>query len=312
MIIYHRADNDGKLSGAIAVAATSSSNGHSRIRNEEAIGWDFSDDPIDVSKEERVIVVDLPLNCIKGIDRANGKIDDTLASRLIWIDHHASSIANSNWERIRGLRIDGVAACRLAWQYFYGDPTCIKSDYVQHAVAEHRVIQLVGEYDVWDKRNPDAELFNFGTYDWDFETFVHLTNCLLDADDEPTSLREILLRGKIIKEHQEHFAGSVLAQRGYMVNFDGIKFVVLNSAHARSSMWFPEAVIAEHFPEAEALCAIRMNGTRKTGVSLYHRKGHEHLDLSAIAVTYGGGGHKGACGFEIDATTSDVLWILPG
>jgi nanoRNase/pAp phosphatase (c-di-AMP/oligoRNAs hydrolase) len=35
-------------------------------------------------------------------------------------------------------------------------------------------------------------------------------------------------------------------------------------------------------------------------VSLYHAPSKEHHDLSKIAVKYGGGGHRGACGFKTD------------
>ena len=35
-------------------------------------------------------------------------------------------------------------------------------------------------------------------------------------------------------------------------------------------------------------------------VSLYHAKHRKELDLSLIAVKYGGGGHRGACGFTCD------------
>lgn len=39
------------------------------------------------------------------------------------------------------------------------------------------------------------------------------------------------------------------------------------------------------------------NGATWT-VSLYHAAHRKDLDLSAIAVKYGGGGHRGACGFR--------------
>lgn len=45
---------------------------------------------------------------------------------------------------------------------------------------------------------------------------------------------------------------------------------------------------------------------RKWDVSLYHADGKEQHDLSLIAVKYGGGGHRGACGFR-----SDKLPFLP-
>jgi nanoRNase/pAp phosphatase (c-di-AMP/oligoRNAs hydrolase) len=34
------------------------------------------------------------------------------------------------------------------------------------------------------------------------------------------------------------------------------------------------------------------------GVSLYHANHRKDLDLSEIAVRWGGGGHRGACGFR--------------
>jgi nanoRNase/pAp phosphatase (c-di-AMP/oligoRNAs hydrolase) len=39
---------------------------------------------------------------------------------------------------------------------------------------------------------------------------------------------------------------------------------------------------------------------QKYNVSLYHSPHNKQHDLSLIAVKYGGGGHKGACGFQAD------------
>jgi nanoRNase/pAp phosphatase (c-di-AMP/oligoRNAs hydrolase) len=36
----------------------------------------------------------------------------------------------------------------------------------------------------------------------------------------------------------------------------------------------------------------------KWRISLYHAEHRKDIDLSVIAVKYGGGGHKGACGFH--------------
>jgi len=37
---------------------------------------------------------------------------------LVWIDHHKSAIEKYG-ATTPGYRIDGVAACRLAWQWFF-------------------------------------------------------------------------------------------------------------------------------------------------------------------------------------------------
>ena len=49
----------------------------------------------------------------------------------------------------------------------------------------------------------------------------------------------------------------------------------------------------------DALCGFYFNGKKWT-VSLYHAKHRTDLDLSKIAVKYGGGGHRGACGFTTE------------
>jgi hypothetical protein len=51
-------------------------------------------------------------------------------------------------------------------------------------------------------------------------------------------------------------------------------------------------------PEHDACLAYFWNGTGWR-FSLYHAAGKEHHDLSKIAVKYGGGGHRGACGFQV-------------
>ena len=53
---------------------------------------------------------------------------------------------------------------------------------------------------------------------------------------------------------------------------------------------------------------IRVLTGDKVLVSLYHVEGKTHHDLSQIAVKYGGGGHKGACGFQI--TLNELSTII--
>jgi oligoribonuclease NrnB/cAMP/cGMP phosphodiesterase (DHH superfamily) len=85
-----------------------------------------------------------------------------LNQRLVWIDHHKSSI-DSHPNEIPGYRIDGVAACRLAWQWFSlsGASLPQKPDFVQRSVVEPFSVRLAGEYDIWDKRDDRAETFQY-------------------------------------------------------------------------------------------------------------------------------------------------------
>ena len=73
------------------------------------------------------------------------------------------------------------------------------------------------------------------------------------------------------------------------------------------STWFPDDAIMDG---AEGLMCIRMQGDGLVRISLYHRTNFNHHDLSKIAIKYGGGGHKGACGFEITTKQAIELGII--
>ena len=57
---------------------------------------------------------------------------------------------------------------------------------------------------------------------------------------------------------------------------------------------------AKDIPETGHDALLKFNWTGLYwDVSLYHAKHRTDLDLSLIAAKYGGGGHRGACGFRI-------------
>ncbi len=109
-VFFHSADADGLFCREIA---------RKFLPDAELVGWNFGDAPLAVPKG-LIYVLDLPCDRPFGFDFTKEpsclKTTDTL-KRFVWIDHHASSIA-SHPKDIPGYRIDGVAACRLAWQWF--------------------------------------------------------------------------------------------------------------------------------------------------------------------------------------------------
>ena len=120
-VIYHSADYDGIFCREIARHFLGD-------KDVNYIGWNFGDKPIDDALlATPLIVMDLPLD--KPFDlEFKGKwlwkggeecqpFDQWDFSNITWIDHHKSAI-ESHPNDIPGYRIDGVAACRLAWQWF--------------------------------------------------------------------------------------------------------------------------------------------------------------------------------------------------
>lgn len=312
-VIYHSADFDGLFCREIA---------RKFLGNEgvDYIGWDFGDAPLAIPSEGQIIIMDLPVDRVFGIqfepDKQELLTGDWL-HRVIWIDHHKSSI-ETHPAGIPGSRIDGVSACRLAWQWFHRrqvvvngrphpDDLPTKQNFVNREVHEPLAVRLAGEYDVWDKRDPDAEVFQFG-----------LRSCELTPQlwaemlaGVTMTVKGLLKDGALLQRYQQQNDASVVNFRSFVVEFEGLKFLALNTARC-NSLTFAARDITE--TGHDALMGFFFNG-KAWKFSLYHARNLTGHDLSAIAVKYGGGGHRGACGFEaeswhIEAATPESCGVL--
>ena len=281
LVIYHRADFDGIFCCEIAKQYYG--------EDAEYLGWNHGDPEPDVSPDRVVMLLDLSIEALMS------------HPKLVWIDHHASAIEKYAPE-IEGWRIDGVAACRLVWQWFFRGRQhwlrCLraegtdKADFVERRVKEPWAVRLAGEYDVWDKRDPDAELFQHGlrSQDLDFAALL--------GDDERAVqyVRRLLEAGQALQYARTRENASVIKAQGFTVRFEGLTFLACNAARF-NSLLFTEGLRPEH-DGCLGFCWDGKNGRWK--VSMYGVPGKPELDFSPIAVRYGGGGHRQACGFQCD------------
>lgn len=285
-VVHHSADFDGVFCREIA---------HKFLPDAELIGWDYSDGPIPFP-EGQVYVLDLSPECFESLPDFN-----EVGRRLVWIDHHKSAI--EKWPKvIPGYRIDGVAACRLAWQWFQGyaewdggqegPPMPVKEEYIGRKLREPIAVRLAGEYDIWDKRDPDAELLQHGLRGRDLAKIWPLL--LEDSERGRERVTDLLESGKAIQYAKTKENESIITHQGFTIDFEGLKFLACNHARYNSHLF-----TAGLKPEHDACFGFKFS-KGKWEISLYHAPGKEHHDLSKIAVKYGGGGHRGACGFRID------------
>lgn len=284
-VLYHNADNDGIFSCEIA----------RRYFENEAVylGWNYGDPVPEIPAECRVIyMIDI-------------SIEQLMADpRLIWIDHHKSAIAKYP-AAIAGYREDGVAACRLAWQWFFGrrHPAFApgrppKEAYIAGEVVEPEAVLLVGTFDVWDKTDPErydrAALFEQGlasqrTLDWDT-----LLSDPYDGETLPLAAAyiELLLEGgRYVEAAMEKRSAARIEKSGFDLHWEGLVFLACNCGG--NSLAFKAGLQPHH----DGILAFRWERS-KWRVSLYGVPGKPDFDLSAIAVRHKGGGHKQACGFE--------------
>jgi oligoribonuclease NrnB/cAMP/cGMP phosphodiesterase (DHH superfamily) len=291
-VIYHSADYDGIFCREIA---------RRFLPNAELIGWNHGDSKIPMPAEGTVYILDLSPDCLCD----NPYIEGTVWNQIIWIDHHKTSI--EKWTgSIPGYRIDGVAACRLAWQWFTNAVnrpcTCevphseghydyclkmrypTKEEYTHRKVSEPLAVRLAGEYDIWDKRDPDAEVLQYALR----ATEVNFSSLLVAGN-----IDALLMQGSVAQRYAQNVDASICQSRTWVMPWEGLNFLCLNSARFNSLVF-----AAKDVPETghDALMGFCFNGKVWT-VSLYHAKHRTDLDLSEIAKKYGGGGHRGACGF---------------
>jgi uncharacterized protein len=293
-VVYHRADFDGIFCREIA---------RKFLPEAELIGWDHGDPYVTMPQEGLVYILDLSPDCLNA-----SAVETTIWNRIVWIDHHKSSIEKfSRGEflhaQIPGYRIDGVAACRLAWQWFVrsngaqevppnrGLPG--KENFISRQVPEPLAVRLAGEYDIWDKRDPRAELFQHGlrSMELDRSSWNYL---LGDMPDSEVFVSALLKRGEAIQYAQTRQNESVIKEIGFTFQWEGLTFIACNAARYNSHL-FTAGILPEH----DACFGFKWTG-KDWSVSLYGVPGKPEVDLSKIAVKYGGGGHKQACGFRTE------------
>ena len=285
VVIYHRADFDGIFCREIA---------HKFLPEAELIGWDYGDPEPYVSKEDDLYILDLSVPSLME------------HPKLIWIDHHKSAIEKykRDAKSPSGYLIDGVAACRLAWQWFTNETANHvmsdarylpdKEDYVEHRVKEPCAVRLAGEYDIWDRRDPNAELFQHGLRSDELDEIQWEWLLGMNSD---AFVKQLLAQGKIVQYVQRQSDKAAIESCGYTIQWEGLTFLAVNAgARGFNSFLFAAGLKPEH----DACLGWRMVKPGKYSVSLYHAPGKEHHDLSLIATKYKGGGHRGACGFTVE------------
>lgn len=281
LIIYHKADWDGLFSREICRKHFGDT--------AEYLGWDYGDPVPQVDADRDVVMVDI-------------SVDGLMTHpRLTWIDHHKSAMEKYG-DAIDGWRIDGVAACRLAWQWFFGiDPeagTPTKEMFVNREVVEPYAVQLAGEYDIWDKRNPDCDTFQHALRSQPLTD--HIWRELLRTDVEETfqiqhsliMAQTLMPLGRAIQFSSDEANASLARDVAFELEWEGLRFIAINKPRGNSRTF---AAVVQ--PTHDALLTFYWQ-RNKWRISLYHAPHRTDLDLSQIAVKHGGGGHRGACGFE--------------
>ena len=281
---YHSADLDGHCSGAI----------FKHIFPEcETIGINYGQDfPWDkIGDGEAVAMVDFTLQPFEQMERLDKMC------HLIWIDHHKTEIqeARNRGVNIQGIQRIGIGACALVWEWVKGQ------DLVHGQMPE--AIRLLAEYDVWNHSDPRTLPFQYG---FRMNDDTRPDNLDLWRQFICTTPHERLVANGLIAKTVE--IGNVILSyenaqnekfcRAYAFDteLNGNKAIACNRGFTNSkvfeSVWNPD-----QYDLMITFCRLKPPAHKWT-VSLYSTK--PEIDCGVIARKFGGGGHKGAAGFQCD------------
>lgn len=294
IVIHHNKDMDGYCSGAVCKL---------KYPDAKLIGWDYAEPIPDFEQfvGEDVIMIDITFPIAK-IHELRG-----IVNTLTVIDHHISffkdlikfygldedlSDASKDViytdENLKYVYELGIAACEIGWKYLFPDKR------VPYAIT------LLGRYDTWRQNEGDWEK---ETLPFQYAMRVDCTSAetfpmyLLDKDEDfdgDAYIYHIVEQGLTVLKYQEQ-QDMLACQRSSFEGVVGGKNAICLNARAFSS----NTMKSVYNPSKhDLMVGFEYTGTKWT-VSL--RSDKPEVDVSIIAKSKGGGGHKGAAGFEVNS-----------
>jgi oligoribonuclease NrnB/cAMP/cGMP phosphodiesterase (DHH superfamily) len=279
LVAFHSADQDGHCSGALVANHVGWAKVHLHGIN---YGQEFPFELVD--EKTTVWMVDFSLQPFTRMLELKER-----CGSLIWIDHHKSAIID--YEQLSDKQKWGTtslnplfAGCELVWSYLYGE-----------SEAPPLAVHLIGRYDVWKWEDvKDALEFQMGLRCYDTwpcrETQGFWMNLL--TYNSPI-IQKIINEGETVIKYRKQQNVIHAQTASFSTMLDDLRCIAINEMFNNSqlfdSVWDPE--------KYDVMLTF---GWRKGKwhVSLYSTK--ESIDVSIIAKKHGGGGHKGAAGFQCD------------
>lgn len=311
---FHRTDLDGHCSAAI-VRLWCERNQHLYVPHGvnygERIDWVAG-----ATLDDMAVIVDFTPEAVRHGDAMASSCDilqlmQNAYNGLVWIDHHQTAIDAVYGDLLTvcdfdGLRRFNTAACILTWKHFFP------------GVEVPTAVDLLGTYDVFDR----SDMLKWQAEILPFQYGMRTRGTLPDGTDEKGLWYKLLLGGNEDKENPGYYElGWIIAEGTTVLKYERIQ----NEKTAKSAAY-------DCMFEGMLCCAINARGNsllldgfarpehkmrilwsfdkNKWRVHLYEN-GHDDVHCGEIAKRFGGGGHKGAAGFEIDWNTHPTFHLIP-
>lgn len=275
---YHKVDHDGQASAFLI---------KQKYPEMELIGINYGDKfPEDqILPEESIFMVDFTLQPFSEMIRIVDMVHEK-GGEFYWIDHHISAInayrlalSKNEIGEIKGIQNISDAACILTWGYLYG---------VEEAP---KFIQLMANYDTWKhERSDDILPFHYGLRAQD--TPPENTELWESFFDDET-VKNICNQGQVVLDYIKTENRQYAKGAAFETKIAGCTAIAINRMMVNSKIF-------ESIEDVETYEVQILFGWQKVRwkCQLFSLGGQ--VDVSKIAVKYGGGGHAGAAGFQTE------------
>lgn len=286
-VFYHSADLDGHCSGAICKYAMPDAILHG-INYGDPFPWG------EIKPHDVVYMVDFSLQPFEDMIRLQNA-----CHKFTWIDHHKS--AEEEWKAsgmvIRGCVLNQMyAACELCWDYLFDENL-------------PRSVYYLGRYDIWKHHDcPGSLEFQYGMRIYD--TWPQNQSMWEELFTDNAMAEKIAEQGTLFLRYEREQNKKFASAYAFETELDGLRCIAVNKGFTNSlvfeSVYDPErhdAMLSFAYRGEKQDTSLFSNRTfaAQKGfwtVSLYATK--PEIDVSVICKAHGGGGHKGAAGFQCD------------
>lgn len=286
MKCFYHGDSDGKCAG-FWVALNAGLHDYAKYEP-KCIEIDYRMKfPIDtIGPDEQVYIVDYSISPDEMRELLKVTKDVT------WIDHHKTAIEKYEGfeHEIRGVRYDGVAGCMLTYCYIHhmtarGDGD-IKPFELSMAEDAPMFTKLIADWDVWKfTYGDDTRRFQVAFNAYDFSPESKLWDRFFTSPFPAE--QDLILQGTTMTIYRDNWAKNYM-KLGFETTFHNKKCFAVNLGYCNSE-YFKSLTEGKY----DIFMPFFFDGNQFT-VSLYSTT----VDVSEIAKLHGGGGHKGASGFQ--------------
>lgn len=210
------------------------------------------------------------------------RIVEEKAKKFVVIDHHSSAEADVRSVKEHVFKLEHSGAY-LTWEYFFPEkPVPLAIQYL--SAGDIGAFNTMKDQDLLDLYITSIPL-----------TFENYSKLVLDFSSDE-SLKEVLKIATILSSYQAKILDTCFSSIHYVV-FEGYTIPAVNATLPISET---SKLLQRIYTELDVPFALRYrydDGEWKCSL-----RGKGDIDLSLLALKYGGGGHKGSAGFSVDAT----------